>query len=240
MQSSFDSDPHGPMPILRTGTPLERATQALLLIHGRGATAESILPLSDHLGLPEGTHILAPQAFANSWYPYSFMAPREANQPGLDSALSKLNVLMQEMVAFLPEERIILGGFSQGACLASEFVAFGAYNPGGLLAFSGGVIGETVQSGTTNETVYGESGRETIPNQPPNSPLSAMRKKRSRIFLGCSDQDPHIPLHRVRETEEIFILQGHEVDCRIYPGMGHTINGDELSAARHLITHLFS
>lgn len=228
-------DPHGAIPELRSGTPLAEATHALILLHGRGATAESILPLADHLGLPDSTHIIAPQAAGMSWYPYSFMAPRDANQPGLDSALRKLDQLLQELLDHLPTNRIVIGGFSQGACLASEFTASSDQPPGGLLAFSGGVIGETLSTYKTPADRTSSSSHHS--SFEGSTPLSTHR---TAVFLGCSDRDPHIPLSRVKETEEIFILKGYEVDCRIYPGMGHTINGDELSAARQLISRIFS
>lgn len=234
MNPHSDPDPHGAIPELRSGSPLERATHALILLHGRGATAESILPLVDHLDLPDSTHIVAPQAAGMSWYPYSFLAPREANQPGLDSALKKVDQLMLELLLHLPAKHILIGGFSQGACLASEYTASSVQPPGGLLAFSGGVIGETLSS-------YASSTDGTSsPHKSSSDGLKPVSTHRTSVFLGCSDRDPHIPLSRVKETEEIFILKGCEVDCRIYPGMGHTINGDELSAARQLISRIFS
>lgn len=229
-----DPDPHGAIPELRSGIPLAEATHALILLHGRGATAESILPLADHLDLPVTTHIIAPQAAGMSWYPYSFLAPREANQPGLDSALQKLDQLMQELLIHLPAKQIVMAGFSQGACLASEYTASSNQPPGGLLAFSGGVIGETLSTYTT------PADRTSSAHHSSSEGSTPLSTHRTSVFLGCSDRDAHIPLSRVKETEEIFILKGCEVDCRIYPGMGHTINGDELSAARQLISRIFS
>ena len=234
MNPFSETDPHGGIPELRSGAPLAVATHALILLHGRGATAESILPLADHLGLPDSTHIIAPQAAGMSWYPYSFMAPRDANQPGLDSALRKIDQLMQELLDHLPAKHVVIAGFSQGACLASEYTASSNQAPSGLLAFSGGVIGETLSAYTT-PVDHTSSAHHS--SSEASTPLSTHR---TAVFLGCSDRDPHIPLSRVKETEEIFILKGYEVDCRIYPGMGHTINGDELSAARQLISRIFS
>jgi predicted esterase len=204
--------PHDHAPVRRAGRPLAEAQAALILVHGRGATAESILSLADYLPHPSMAY-LAPQAAGNTWYPYSFLAPMEQNEPWLSSALRRLEALVAEVTkAGIPAERIVLAGFSQGACLASEFVARQAQRYGGLLVFSGGVIGPP---GTPRDY------RGTLDGTP--------------VFIGCSDVDPHIPLARVEETAVVMAGLGAVVDKRIYPRLGHTINEDEIAAAAGIV-----
>jgi predicted esterase len=204
--------PHQGQPVRVAEKPLAEADGALILIHGRGATAESILDLAAFLPHPRLAY-LAPQAADYTWYPYSFLAPMERNEPYLSSALQFVGDLVAEVkAAGIPWERIFLGGFSQGACLASEFVARNAGRYGGLLAFSGGLIGPE----GTPRAYEGSLGG-------------------TPVFLGCSDVDPHIPLARVRETAAVLEKLGGQVDMRIYPRMGHTINQDEIDAAAALI-----
>lgn len=204
--------PHENQPVLRAGQPLSEARAAVILVHGRGATAENILELADYLPHPSLAY-LAPQAAGNTWYPYSFLMPMEQNEPYLSSALARLAALLAEVErAGIPAERVVLAGFSQGACLASEFVARQARRYGGLLAFSGGLIG------------------------PPGTPRTyAGALDGTPVFLGCSDVDPHIPLARVNETAEVLTRLGAVVDKRIYPRLGHTINQDEIEAAAALV-----
>ena len=209
--------PHDNQPILRTGQPLAEAQAALILVHGRGATAESILELADYLPHPAMAY-LAPQAAGNTWYPYSFLMPMEQNEPYLSSALARLGALLDEVErAGIPAERVVLAGFSQGACLASEFVARHARRYGGLLAFSGGLIGPPGTLRAYEGAMHG-----------------------TPVFLGCSDIDPHIPLARVNETAEVLARLGAAVDKRIYPRFGHTINQDEIDAAAALVAALGS
>ena len=205
-------NPHQGQPVLAAGRPLAEARGALILLHGRGASAENILELADVLPHPDLAY-LAPQAAGNTWYPYSFLVPMEQNEPYLSSALAKVaEVVAQVAAAGIPTERIFVGGFSQGACLASEYVARHARRYAGLLAFSGGLIG------------------------PPGTPrdydgmLDGMP-----VFLGCSDVDPHIPLARVQETAATLTQLGAQVETRIYPRMGHIINQDEIDAAAALL-----
>ena len=206
------TNPHADQPVRTTGAPLDQAPGAVVLVHGRGASAESILTLGDELGRPDLAY-LAPQAEGWTWYPYSFMAPIEANEPKLSSALAALGRAVEQVeAAGIPRERIVLGGFSQGACLASEFAARNAGRWGGLLILSGGLIGP---EGTPRDY----SG--TLDGTP--------------VFIGCSDVDPHIPLARVKETATVFERMGAAVDARIYPGLGHTVNADEIEAARALL-----
>jgi predicted esterase len=201
--------------VVVSGTPLEQATAALVLVHGRGATADSIIGLGEALA-PEGVAILAPQAADRTWYPRSFVAPREQNEPYLTSALH----VVDELVAYLGEqgiapERIALGGFSQGACLASEYASRAPQRYGALIAFSGGLIGPMTEPQEREGDLAG-----------------------TPVFLGCSDVDPHIPLQRVHETKSVLEAMGAEVTEQIYPGMGHTINPDELAHAKRLLDAL--
>ncbi len=208
--------PHETMPAHYSGVPLSEAESALILLHGRGATAESIEPLSHHLGLPKNCAVICPQAANNTWYPHSFMAPRQDNEPYLTSALMVIQRVLSEVLAQgLTEDRIILSGFSQGACLASEVVARLSQPIGGLLAFSGGVIGQDIDP---------ELQRK-------GEPLSGMP-----VFLGCSDIDMHIPEERVHDTASLLQRLGATVDCQIYPGMAHTIIADELERASLLLS----
>lgn len=212
--------PHRGQPVATAGLPLGKAPAAVVMVHGRGATAESILTLADELGQP-GLTYLAPQAAGYSWYPYSFLAPMEKNEPGLSSALEVLEGLLAKLEAEgIPAERTVLLGFSQGACLTSEFAARHAKRYAGLVALSGGLIGPP---GTPRDYsgLFGSGSFDGTP-----------------IFLGCSDVDPHIPEARVRESAEVFRRMGAQVTERIYPRMGHTVNEDELSWVSDLLGSL--
>lgn len=207
--------PHRGQPVLATGRPLGEAEAAMILVHGRGAGAEDILGLARELGRPELAY-LAPQASGSTWYPYSFLAPMERNEPGLSSGLEVLGDLLAHLEsAGIPAERTVLLGFSQGACLASEFAARNARRYGGVVAFSGGLIGP--------------------PGTPRDYPGSFAG---TPVFLGCSDRDPHVPRERVAESRDVFQRMGAEVTERIYPGMGHTVNEDELAFVRDLLEKL--
>ena len=204
--------PHQGGQIYTAGQPLDKAKSAMILVHGRGATAASILELANELYHPEYAY-LAPQAAGNTWYPYSFLAPLTQNEPWLSSGLQTLRDLVAQVeVTGIASERIVLTGFSQGACLASEFVARHARRFGGLLLFSGGLIG------------------------PPNTPRDYDGSlSGTPIFIGCSDVDPHIPLERVEETTITFTNLGAAVNQQIYPGMGHTIVQDEIEQANKIV-----
>ena len=209
------------MPPILAGTPLEQARAAMLLVHGRGATAQSMLPLADELELP-GLAFLAPQAPGNSWYPYSFLAPLQQNEPHLSSALGVLGDLLEQIErGGIPAERVVLLGFSQGACLALEYAARNPRRYGGLVGLSGGLIGPP---GTMFDYAQNNGRASSLDGTP--------------VFLGCSDVDPHIPAARVRETDEALARLGARVTTRLYPGMGHTVNADELAAARAMIQAL--
>ncbi|MFN3595946.1 MAG: alpha/beta hydrolase [Rubricoccaceae bacterium] len=216
--------PHLQQPLRRGGAPLETAAAALVLLHGRGATAESILPLGDALGR-DGLAVLAPQAAMGAWYPTTFLAPLRFNEAHLSAALEAVGraVAVAE-AAGLARERIVLAGFSQGACLASEYAARHAGRWGGLLAFSGGLIGSDDLPGADvpDDKAFEYAGSfEGMP-----------------AFLGCSDVDPHIPLARVRQTARVLERLDASVDARVYPGFGHSINDDEIGAARALLAGL--
>jgi predicted esterase len=203
---------------LSSGTPMAEATHALLCLHGRGGSAQDILGAAAWLRPPDGFHLFAPQAIGATWYPLPFTASRAANEPFLGTALRRIDALIDTCAdAGILESNIVLLGFSQGACLAAEFMAFTPRRLGGLIAWSGGVIGERV-----------EPERYL-------SPERAGRLKGVPVFLGCSDVDPHIPKARVDETAGIFSELGARVDCRIYPGMGHLVNEEEIQAGSELL-----
>lgn len=209
------SSPHQEQRVVRVGRPLGEATAAMILLHGRGASAQSIMELASVLAHPDMLY-LAPQAAGHQWYPYSFLAPIQQNEPGLSSGLQVIAELVAEAeAADILAERIVLAGFSQGACLASEFVARHARRYGGLLAFSGGLIGPLGMPRS-----YGGS-------------LDGMP-----VFLGCSDVDAHIPLERVEETAVVLNEMGAAVDKKIYPGMAHTIIQDEINQALKIVQAL--
>lgn len=197
--------PHQGQPILAAGEPLASAKAAMIMIHGRGATAADILTLATELDRP-GFAYLAPQAAGQTWYPNSFLAPIASNEPGLSSGLAVIASLFEQLAtAGIPIERTILLGFSQGACLALEFAARNARRYGGVVGLSGGLIGP---DGTPRD----------YPGSLAGTP----------VFLGCSDVDFHIPKQRVLDSAEILQQSGGKVTARLYPGMGHTVNLDEL------------
>jgi len=207
--------PHQGQQLVTAGTPPDEADAAIVMVHGRGATASSIIQMGQEVHR-EGIALLAPQAARNTWYPNSFLAPVGRNEPGRTSGLQAVGGAVERAVdGGIDRERILLLGFSQGACLASEYVARNPRRYGGLVALSGGLIGEAV-----DPTSY-EGDVEGTP-----------------VFIGCSDVDPHIPLERVKETSEAFELLNGDVDERIYEGMGHGVNEDEIDAVREMIAGL--
>lgn len=205
-------DPHANQPVRAAGPPPESAAATILLMHGRGATAESILTLHAELKLPR-VAALAPQAAGRTWYPESFLAPLAANQPYLDSALARLAALVGDLLGRgIPSERIVLMGFSQGACLSLEFAARNPRRYGALLGLTGGLLGP--------------------PGTPRDYPGSF---DGTPVFLGAGDPDPHVPFARVQETASVLSRMQASVDLRRYPGLPHTINDDELEACRDLV-----
>ncbi len=206
------SDPHRDQPVLTVGAELTQATAAVILLHGRGASAEDILGLATGM-YDERFAYLAPQAAGNAWYPYSFMAPIEKNEPWLSSALAKVGTIVQQAVAAgLSRDRIFVCGFSQGACLSSEFVARNPARYGALIAFTGGLIG------------------------PPDADLHHKGDLGGMPALFSSgDPDPHVPWTRVLESAKQFTAMGAAVKTQHYPGRPHTVLPQEIKSARDLI-----
>ena len=204
---------HQNQPLLTAGSPLQSAADAMILLHGRGADAQSIMELSAYFPKP-GRVFLAPQAGLNRWYPQSFLAPLAVNEPDLSNALKMLDQMVKDLISQnIPSQKIWVAGFSQGACLAAEFAARYPRPYAGLLIFSGGLIGPQVTHAATPNTWH---------NMP--------------VFVGCSDIDPHIPLNRVTETASYFEDSSAAVTLQIYPGMAHTISLEELETAQKMIT----
>jgi predicted esterase len=205
-------DPHLGGRVETAGTPLERARAAMVMIHGRGAAPANILSLVPAIGV-EDVAYLAPEAVGGQWYPYGFMSPIPQNEPGITSGMHAISrVLATVLDAKIPLERTFILGFSQGACLASEFVARHAVRYGGLAALSGGLIGP---DGTPRDYSGSFDGMP--------------------VFMGCSDVDGHIPASRVRETAEVLERMGARVDMRLYPGMGHLVNEEEIDAVSAML-----
>jgi phospholipase/carboxylesterase len=198
--------------VLTSGTPPEHAKAAVVLLHGRGGTAEDILSLAGVLAVPDLAY-LAPQAPGSTWYPLSFLAPIDQNEPSLSRALATVGGVIDTVAqSGIAAERVVLMGFSQGGCLALEYAARHARRYGGVAGLSSGLIGP--------------------PGTPRDYPGSLAG---TPVFLGCSDVDSHIPVWRVHESTEVLRRLGAEVTERIYPGMGHTINDDEIGGVRQLL-----
>ena len=212
-----DLDPHHGQPLLAIGEPLEKAHAAMIMVHGRNADAVSILELTREIDQP-GFAYLAPQAAENTWYPYSFLAPIQQNEPYLSSALRVLaSVLAEITAAGIPTARTMLLGFSQGACLTLEFVARHAQRYAGVVGLSGGLIG---------------------PDGTPRNYAGSLEG--TPIFLGCSDVDFHIPKARVQHSTEVLRRMNGEVTERLYPNMGHSVNHDEIKFVREMMAKLQS
>lgn len=209
---SHPPHPHARQPVLRRGPAAAQARLAVILIHGRGDSASGILGLADAFDAPDVTW-LAPQAAGHTWYPFSFLAPMEQNEPGLSSGLAVLGGLVEALGSEgIPADRVVLMGFSQGACLVQEYAARHARRYHAIVGLSGGLIG------------------------PPGTPRDyAGSFDGTPVFLGCSDVDAHIPVERVRESSAVFTRMGGRVDERIYPGMGHTVIDDEIAAVAALL-----
>lgn len=198
--------------IITAGKALKEASKALVMIHGRGASAEDILSLSNYLNV-EDYALIAPQATNNTWYPFSFLMPPQQNEPWLSSALSLLNEIVTDINNDnISTENIYFLGFSQGACLTLEFVTRNAKNYGGIVAFTGGLIGDKI---------YSENYTGDFQNTP--------------IFIGSSDPDPHVPVSRVYETADILQTMHANITTKVYKNLGHTVNNDEIENANALI-----
>ena len=201
--------------VIRAGAPLGAARAAMVLVHGRGASAEGMLGLADAFGANDIAYI-APQARSGAWYPQSFMAPIAQNEPYLSSALKTVSGVVADLERQgVPSERIVLLGFSQGACLALEFAARNARRFGGVVGLSGGLIG---------------------PEDTPRNYAGSLVG--TPVFLGCSDVDFHIPLKRVNESADVLKRLGGDVTEIIYPGMGHTIVRDEVEHVKTILKGL--
>ncbi|NLG61052.1 MAG: phospholipase [Candidatus Cloacimonetes bacterium] len=208
----MNTDPHRDQPVRTAGRDIADAAAVMILIHGRGATAESILQLAAELDRDDFAY-LAPQAAGFTWYPQSFLAPIEENEPYLSSALSFVRSVVDRVLeSGIPSERLMLLGFSQGACLTTELTARNPRRYGGIVALTGGLIGP---DGTPRD----------YPGSLDGTP----------VFLGSSDPDFHIPVERVHETERVLTGMGAVVTKRIYPGMGHTVNEDEIAHVRRMM-----
>jgi len=209
------ADPHCDQPVLSKGPSPQDAAGAVILLHGRGASAQDILDLAGEMFYPELAYI-APEAAGHTWYPNSFLSPLEQNQPWLSSALKKVKEIVDSVAASgVPHGKIVLAGFSQGACLATEFIARHADQYGGLIAFTGGLIGPP-------GTRFHYDGS-----------LAGMR-----AFLGSGDPDPHVPWQRVEASAGALSEMGADVILRRYPGMPHTITRDEIESAKPIVESL--
>jgi predicted esterase len=208
---------HQTQPIYSAGAPLATARAAMVMLHGRGASAQDILSIASEFD-PGDVAYLAPQAANNQWYPNRFIAPLASNEPWLSSALAKIEeILAQVAKAGIPIERTALLGFSQGASLAMEYVARYPQSYGGVLGLSGALI---------------ENGDQ------PREYTGSMDG--APVLLGCSDVDVHIPVERVHRTAQLFTQLSATVTKRIYPGMGHTVNRDEIAFIEQTLQHLIN
>lgn len=198
---------------LTAGQDIQSASKVLIMLHGRGSTADNILTLADHLDVKDFA-LVAPQATSNTWYPYSFLMPPVQNEPWLSSALELLKEIVEELKAKeINEKDIYFLGFSQGACLTLEFVTRNATRYGGVIAFTGGLIGDKI---------YSENYKGDFAATP--------------VFIGSSDPDPHVPVQRVDESAALLEKMNAAVTKKIYKNMGHTINQDEIRIANELIS----
>lgn len=198
--------------VITAGKSIDETDKVLIMIHGRGGSAEDILSLAAHLNTKDYA-LLAPQATNNTWYPTSFLAAPSVNQPWLSSALQIIDEVVGDVLAKgISKENIFLAGFSQGACLTLEYVTRNAAKYGGVVAFTGGLIGDKI---------YYENYSGDFEGTP--------------IFIGTSDPDPHVPVSRVNETTGVLESMNANVTTKIYPNMGHTISRDEIEKANTLV-----
>jgi predicted esterase len=210
-----ESKPHQGMPVLQAGAPLAQARAAVVMVHGRGASAEDILGLGNELNAPN-VAFLAPQAANSTWYPNRFIAPVASNEPWLSSALARVGEVLAAVTATgIPPVRTMLLGFSQGGCLALEYAARNPARYGAVVGLSAALI----ENGDQPRTYAG-----SLQDTP--------------VLLGCSDVDFHVSLDRVDRTAIILADLGAKVDKRIYPGMGHTVNRDEIEAVQALLERM--
>lgn len=211
-------EPHGNQPAVYAGASLDHAEAAMIMVHGRNAGPANILGLRDAINRPR-VACIAPAAAGGTWYPLSFMAARQANEPGLSSGLAVIESIVADLVKRgWPSHKIVLLGFSQGGCLASEFSIRHPRRYGGVLVLSGGLIGPP---GTTWDDVTASLGG-------------------TPVFLGCSDVDSHVPKERVIESEGVFRRLGARVKRTLYPGMGHLVNEDEIAEVQAVLDEVLA
>ena len=216
-ESQLLHGPHQGQPIRMAGDPLDRAKAAMLMVHGRGASADDILSLADQFN-QAGFAYFAPQAAGNTWYPNRFLVPLDDNEPWLSSALASVgDVLAKIARAGIPSERMILLGFSQGACLALEYAARHAQRYGGIVGLSGALIG---------------------PDDTPRDYKESLES--TPVFLGCSDVDFHVPKERVDQTADVLRRLGGDVIERLYPNLDHSVNQDEIDIVRKMMQSLMA
>ena len=195
------------------GADLSKASRALIMVHGRGDASDKMLLLASNIVDDPGMALIFPKATNNTWYPKSFLAPMKENQPWLDSALENMSKVVAHIKSHgIKEEKIFFFGFSQGACLALDFASRNATKYGGIMVLSGGLIGPEIDKSNYRGDFAG-----------------------TEIFIGCSDSDFHIPLQRLHDSAAMVAKMGADVDLRIYPEMGHTINEDELQKTRSML-----
>lgn len=210
------NDPHASGELLHAGAPLDVATGAVILLHGRGASADDILSLASPLEQP-GIAYLAPEAAGRVWYPQSFLAPRQQNEPWLSSALERVEQIVRSLEgAGLTRAKIVLCGFSQGACLSTEFLASHPARYGGVIAFTGGLVGPL------GSDLHHAGQLEDTP-----------------VLLSSGDPDPHVPWVRVQDTADELTRMGAQVTVRRYPGRPHTVGAEEIREARVLLEQAF-
>lgn len=215
--SEADHGPHRDQPVVTSGAPLSAAEVAVVALHGRGATAQGVVNLAEPC-YRHGVAFFAPQAARSRWYPYSFLAPVERNEPHFSSALRTVDAVVADAVAKgIPRDRIVLFGFSQGACLAAEYAARHPRRYGGVVALSGGLVGESVTAGDHEGSFEGTSA-----------------------FFGCGADDDHVPVERVRETAAVFRELDADVTERVYDGLDHAVNDDELAFVGSLVEDLLA
>jgi phospholipase/carboxylesterase len=205
LQIKNTTSPHKGQSIVYAGSDIEKSESAMILLHGRGATAESMVDLVSDIYVENMLYVI-PQANDYAWYPFRFIERRELNEPGISSGLALINAIIDSLTdKYILREKIFLLGFSQGACLATEFVARYPEHYGGLFALSGGLIGDVINEGDYQGNLH-----------------------RTPVFFGCSDHDFHIPELRIDESAEVFEGLNADVTKKIYRNLGHTINTDEI------------
>jgi len=213
----MSSDPHAGGTVLHAGALLAEARGVVILLHGRGATAEDILSVSDAMEAPSLAY-LAPQAAGYAWYPNSFLADRESNEPYLTSALKKVESVVEiALAAGFTRDQILIGGFSQGACLSTEFVATHPARYAGMIAWTGGLIGPLGSEVSHSGDLAG-----------------------TPALLLSGDPDPHVPWSRVEESARVLTSMGADVTMKRYPGKPHSVSADEVVLARALVAKAYT